>query len=667
MEGLFVLISLVVGLAIIATPIATIVLLVRTSRMQRELEALRRSGISLGHPPTLAPAPTETPTPAQAPTYPHPSATAPATPMAPWMKPAQAVPAAQSTHQSASTSGQATSGSASSVPATSYQVAHHSHEPWLTSSRLLAIAGGSLILLGALFFLTMAISNGWISPPVQVALAYAGGVGMLIFGLSRYGKSGGDEVPARVVAGTGVGILLLANVSATQIYDILSPTAGLLATLLVGAAATAIAIRWDAPELAVFGITMGLAAPVIVGAEPENVTLLFMAIALIASVGVVVYRNWSWLLAAALVITVPQLASWAVDFSPATAGAEQLDTAPLAVICMVLMGYWLVVIAGALGLEFRQQHDGLRASSAVISFSAAIAVIGILLLVTDNNAWEEHLAALFIAFAAMHVAVGVGTYAVRASAHVIGILLSVIGFGILGAGIAIQFDGPATVAFWLAQFLILVWVRFSFDDMRAGLAAAGFGMLSLGHVLIIDAPLEVLAYGSDDIAPAMSAVLMIAIASATGAWISHRFGSGPAEGIIVEGEGDTVVEWRVWFTILLYIASGALLYLASIAVVDALTPTSADEFSQSTSQSAQLALSALWGAVGLGALILGLVRRQPAFRRIGLSLLAVTAVKVVVLDTSQLESLYRVIALVGVGVLLLIGAFAYSHIRQEFD
>ena len=64
---------------------------------------------------------------------------------------------------------------------------------------------------------------------------------------------------------------------------------------LIGAAATAIAVRWSEPVVAGIGIVGALLAPVLVDAGTDSASLAFMAIALVSAVGVLLWRRWSWL------------------------------------------------------------------------------------------------------------------------------------------------------------------------------------------------------------------------------------------------------------------------------------------------------------------------------------------------------------------------------------
>jgi uncharacterized membrane protein len=76
-------------------------------------------------------------------------------------------------------------------------------------------------------------------------------------------------------------------------------------------------------------------------------------------------------------------------------------------------------------------------------------------------------------------------------------------------------------------------------------------------------------------------------------------------------------------------------------------------------------LSAFWAGAGLIALFWGLLRDERSRRVGGLTLLSLALAKVFLYDLAALESIYRVVSFVALGVLLLVAAFAYQRIRPS--
>jgi uncharacterized membrane protein len=59
------------------------------------------------------------------------------------------------------------------------------------------------------------------------------------------------------------------------------------------------------------------------------------------------------------------------------------------------------------------------------------------------------------------------------------------------------------------------------------------------------------------------------------------------------------------------------------------------------------------------------VRGERRLRIGGLVLLGIAVVKVFLYDLAALESIYRVVSFIALGLLLLVGAFAYQRVRAQ--
>ena len=143
----------------------------------------------------------------------------------------------------------------------------------------------------------------------------------------------------------------------------------------MGATATAIAVRWDSRELQGIGIVGALLSPVLVDAGTSGVALAFMAIALVSATGVLVWKRWDWLAAAAFVTSSPQLVAWLAD--------SYDDSLALALV--VLSAFWVLYAVAALGYELRDRTESLRFSSASFLLADAILTSGAGWLMLDQS------------------------------------------------------------------------------------------------------------------------------------------------------------------------------------------------------------------------------------------------------------------------------------------
>ncbi len=74
-----------------------------------------------------------------------------------------------------------------------------------------------------------------------------------------------------------------------------------------------------------------------------------------------------------------------------------------------------------------------------------------------------------------------------------------------------------------------------------------------------------------------------------------------------------------------------------------------------------LSLTAFWAIYAVGVLVIGIIKRSSTTRLAALALLAAPVAKVFVYDVFALERVFRVVAFVGLGALLLVGGYAYQR------
>jgi hypothetical protein len=354
-----------------------------------------------------------------------------------------------------------------------------------------------------------------------------------------------------------------------------------------------------------------------------------MAIALVASTCVLLWRRWDWLAAAAFLVSAPQLGYWIYETHD-----EHLGRA-----LVVLALFWLIYVVAAIGYELRVPVRTLRASSASLLLANAvlISVAGYLAL---RGQHEDAATAWVIALALVHVALGAAGFRGRMSDE-IGALLVAVGTGLSAIGLALALSGPALVVGWSVESVVLAWVAKRTGERRALLGAALFLVISAGHVLVFEAPPSALLVGVHSLARAAVGIAVVALAALAG-W---RLLPEPP---------------RATASALQTLVAVAIVYLPSVAIVD--TWTTGDV--SNPGQTPQLLLSALWGVIGVGSLVAGLLRDERRLRLAGLTLLAIAVAKVFLFDLATLQSIYRVLSFIALGLLLLSAAFAYQRLRS---
>jgi uncharacterized membrane protein len=499
----------------------------------------------------------------------------------------------------------------------------------LFGGRVLAWLGGSAVVLGAVFFLVMAVSRGWIDEPTRVVLAFLGSTVLLGVALWLHERQGQTQA-SLALAAASFASLYASLVVGTVVYDLIPDAAGLAIAGLVGAVAAAIAVRWSSQVVGGIGILGALLAPVLVGAGTSSASLAFMALALVAAVAVLVWQEWTWLAFGSFVVGVPQLLDW-LD------GERQHLGPALAVLAL----FWALYVVAALAHELRVPTPTLRVSSAMLLFADVVLVAGAGWGLLHDAGRSAEATAWVLGVAAAHLALGLATFRGRISPQ-IGALLLALGTAISAIGFALALSGPALVVGWAAHAVLLAWLARRTKDERATVGAIGFLVLALGHVVVFEAPPDALAHGLDDAAKGLVGIAVGAVAAA----LCSR---------LLDGREPP------WREILESVAAGLLVYLVSVAIVDA----SGASAVTGTTQSGQLLLSAFWSATGVAAVVAGLLADRRRLRLGGLGLLGIAIVKVFLVDLATLESIYRVGSFVGLGLLLIGCAFAYQRVRRE--
>jgi len=508
----------------------------------------------------------------------------------------------------------------------------------ILGGRVLAWVGSIAILLGIVFLFGIAMDRGWIDEPMRTVLGLLGSTSLLLAGVWLYERKGRTEAALAAVASalSGLYTTLLAG---TQIYDLIPAEVGLACAGLVGIVGVVLAVRWKSMVVAAIGILGALLAPVLVGSGTSDLSLAFMAIALTAAVGVLLWQRWNELSLGAFIISTPQLVVWFVDTYD-----ERLLTS-----LGVLVGFWALYVVAAIGYELRPRTpDEPPVASWLLLFANVILIAGAGYYGLTEADHPNAAVAWLLGIAASQILLG--AFALRRSINrEIGSLLLTVGLGLSALAFADALDGPVLVFGWAIQAVALAYLAtrasrepqpFGSNAERLLIAAGTYFGLALGHVLIFEAPPTAILEGVDDLGGALAGLGACTAVALYGRFALRDFNPRVAQAC--EGVG-----------------AAALVYLGSVAIIDTLGVTDSGD----SLQMGQVLLSAFWTLTGLGAIIYGLLRDAKRLRLGGLALLALAIAKVYTYDMAELDELSRVLSFIALGLLLLVGAFAYERIQ----
>jgi uncharacterized membrane protein len=567
----------------------------------------------------------------------------------------------------------------------------------LVGARALAWVGGAVTLLGIVFFFVLAVNRGWVSEELRVVLGALVSAGLFLAGIVVHRRYGNLQA-ALAAAGASIGGAFATLVAASALYDLVPAPAALLVAGGIAAAGVALALAWNAQLTAVLGLAGAMLGPPLIESVPSTAGAAFVALGLAAAVALALRRGWLETLAVAGVVSLWELSLLFTERDPG------FETGPATVAGVFAILY----LASGLGSEL-----GRRASRELGTAFLGLSVLVSLSLVFDLDAGGPAgplavLAAVWLAFLAAGIGVqlldgrarltrlagtvvAAGTGIAFAAVHArwddpreLGLALLVVAgitaaplvpllvrFGrgqrdlatLLGAAslavLAVAggdlLDGERLALAWAAQGALLAWIALLAREPRLHVASVGYLVLAAVQTLAFDAPWGTLFEALPNPEDALPSLLFVATAIGLFALAYGRSGVERRElaGAIVPSSAEGA-------RIAAALAGGFALYAASFATLWLAQLTAGDTTSVLTAwERGQVAVTALWAAVGLALVVLG-VTRGSVLHVAGLGLLGLAAVKLAGFDADELGEPYSAWALFAVATALLAAGYAYA-------
>jgi len=489
-------------------------------------------------PPTPAPVahtPQPPPVPAARPAVPVPLAPAMTTPAAiPATMPTTPMAAAPPPRlSSAPEAGGASPGAVPQAPRRAPAPAAREQElkpfDWeeLVGVRMFSWAAGIALAVAAVVFLGYSIQQGWLQPPVRMAIGLVVGIGLLVGcelkAARRY------PVTANALDGAAIVILFSTFFATYRLWQLIGPVTAFALLALVTVVAVLLSIRRDSVFIALLGLVGGFSTPALLSTGRDNPFGLFGYLLMLnAGLGWVAYRKrWPALVGLSLLFTTVYQWGWVVTFL--TPGKLPVATAIFFV--FPVLGFVSLGLAGRAGALDSGTGTGRRAwFEEAASLNGALPLLFAMFMAT-SQAYSEHPALLFgFLFCVDAGLLAVALWRGQNVLHVLGGVATVIVF----AGWANQAYGAGGGAHSPAYPAILGFVSlFVAFYLCAGLAARhGTRRLEgAGRIAVYSAPLLLFLF------PTLAAGEAAAASPALLFAVLFVLMAGCAAFAVVEGEG----------------------------------------------------------------------------------------------------------------------------------
>ena len=213
--------------------------------------------------------------------------------------------------------------------------------------RLPVWIGGVALALAGIFMVKYSIETGLLSPIIRVLIGFIFGIGLL-FGADWIQKrpefSNGMRI-SQSLSGAGIADLYACVFSASNLYEIISPSIGFLGMAMVTATAVVLSIRHGIP-IALIGLIGGFLTPALVSSDNLSNPIIFVYLYFVVAglMTLIRQQGWWWMGIPTLLGSFLWVSIW-VFFGIFSI----LDT--------VYLGIFLITVSGTIIVASNKQYD----------------------------------------------------------------------------------------------------------------------------------------------------------------------------------------------------------------------------------------------------------------------------------------------------------------------
>jgi len=495
-----------------------------------------------------------------------------------------------------------------------------------------------LIFFATAFFLKHAFENRWIGEIGRVTMGVLAGLALIYGGWNRH-RAGWEGFSRALTAG-GVTLVYLSAYASFGFYQLLDQTTAFLFLVVIVVQAHLLAVVYNSRAIALMAQAGGFLVPVLLSTGRDNYPVLFTYLALLA-LGVVLVsaaRDWRWVGSVSFAGVHTMFWLWY---------GEHYHPEKQAAALAFQLAVFVLFAAADYFPSWQGRLAGPERWSRILVNSLAFYSSAYHLLEDDYPGWMGVFAlGLAVAYAALANAGLSREWRDRRT------LLVTIGVSLTFVTVAIpvQLDANWVTLAWAAQGAALAWLSVRVDNSKLRVFAAAVFCLAVFHFLAFDTPWSF----RPEFMPVFNRFFLsqlglaaLLLAGALSLWRRE-----PKLGLAA-GMTALAVFWA-GITVETYTYSDAL--------ERALPPERSFAEVQAIRWRGQTTLSVLWSLYAAGLVAAGFRLALSSLRWAGLALFGLTVAKAFFVDMANLEGLYRVLAMLALGVLLLAVAWGYQRL-----
>ena len=508
----------------------------------------------------------------------------------------------------------------------------------------LLIVGIVITVLAIGYFLKYSFDRNWVGPAGRVSLAYLAGLAML--GTGEILRRRGFDLFGLYLIGGSIAVLYFACYAAFQIYNLFSQPIAFGLMVIVTFFAGLLAVFYDTKWLAVLGIVGGFLTPVVLSTGTDNQIALmtYMVILNVGILAIASFKRWHLLNYLGLSFTWLLFSVWyATHYSDTKFWTTT-----------VFLNIFFLTYSSIPFVYYFVRRSQERVVGFAITIPNAFTAFGFSFVTIRNHFWLEMVGVVTVAYAAIFFSMATYLYRKNRENLEAFVLLLAKGMLFLIITVPILFSEHWITVFWAVQGIVLMWAAVRLSDSRIRVGAVLLLLVSVGKLFFYDYTFvfdfQVLYFsfrgGFDELLFERWATVGVSVAVLLVA------------GRMLKTAGFEQPDWRENYAGLFFGLFAVTLFLAMNIEV-------AGFFHDAAPRARFASISVLWALFASVLMVLGFAKNLFILRRVAIVLFAATVLKVFIRDMANIETPYRILSFLVVGLLLVAASFLYHRYSAQ--
>ena len=501
----------------------------------------------------------------------------------------------------------------------------------LKLGQLLNRLGVIAVVLGLSIFLKYSFDNQWIGPTGRIIIGII--LGLALWAGGEYTKKKYTKYAQGLLGGGSLAIFF-SIYAGYSFYDLYSQVAAFLALIVVMAITVVLAVRHESRAIGILGIIGGYATPILVSSGEPSPWILFgyLTVLTVGVLGVATYCKWMSFNYSSFIANQLYIFLWFIS------GDYKENLGITMVFLTIIFGLYLGVSSA---YNIKNKKMSTIADAILVGMNALCFFLwGQLLL--QQTFLKDYLGFYAIAMACIYILLGKAAHKIFHEDKNQLYMLFATALVLITIAMPLQLEDDYLAYGWFAEALCLVFIGFKLDNVKLRLSGIGMFIISL---LTLE---EIIEWGIEDKIFLLNhqTALMVFTLFITGGiiYLYSKFAENhkPVDkltAIIFKGVG--LAEIFLFLTIQNH-------HFFSKRDYDLfLSPE-------------QLSLSGLWMIYAIVLFVFGIKKGNAYFRYSSLGLIGIIILKAFFVDLAELQTLYKIILFIILGLLLLGISFVYQ-------